>query len=219
MEIYKDKEQAYFTNIRHDLINFVSHDPKNKILEVGAGGGDTLITIKKMGLATEVVGIELNKVEGSNQGDPSIDRFIFGNIESMEIDLPENYFNIIMCGDVLEHLIDPWKTIEKLQPHLKKGGKLIASIPNIRYYRALYQVFVKGQFSYTEFGLFDKTHLRFFCKRDMLNILSTPQLKPDHIAPIFKHLPPSRINTINNFTLGLFEEFLTLQYLVSATKV
>lgn len=219
MEIYKDKEQGYFTNIRHDLINFISHDRKNKVLEVGAGGGDTLIAIKRMGLANEVVGIELNKVAGSNQNDPSIDRFIFGNIESMEVDLPENYFNVIICGDVLEHLIDPWKTIEKLQRHLKKGGKLVASVPNIRHYRALYQLFVKGRFSYTEFGLFDKTHLRFFCKRDMLEILSTSQLSPDSITPIFKHLPPSRINTINRLSLGLFEEFLTLQYLISATKV
>ena len=219
MEIYKDKQQTYFTNIRHDLINFAHPHPDNRILEVGAGGGDTLITIKKKGLAREVVGIELNKVEGSNQGDPSIDRFIFGNIESMEIDLPENYFDIILCGDVLEHLIDPWKTIEKLQRHLRKGGKLIASIPNIRHYRALYEIFVKGQFSYTEFGLFDKTHLRFFCKKDMMSIVSTLQLKPDSIISIFKHLPPSRINTINKLTFGLFEEFLTLQYLVSATKV
>lgn len=218
MEVYKDKEQAYFTNIRHDLMNFVPHDAGNRILE-GAGGVDTLITIKKMGLAGEVVGIELCRVDGSNQRHPSIDRFIFQNIESMEIDLPENYFNIIMCGDVLEHLLDPRWTVEKLQPHLKKGGKLIASFPNIRHYRALYQVFVKGQFSYTKFGLFDKTHFRFFCKSDMLKILSTAQLKPDRITPIFKHLPPSRINTIDKLTFGLFEEFLTLQYLVSATKV
>src|SRR5688500_1573546 len=113
MEIYKGKEKTYYTNIRYDLLKFISNNPDNKILEVGAGGGDTLVTIKEKGLASEVVGIELNRVQGSNQNHAAIDRFIYGNIESMEIDLPKNYFDIILCGDVLEHLIDPWKSVEK----------------------------------------------------------------------------------------------------------
>lgn len=81
MEIYKHKEQAYFSNICHELINFVPHDAGNSILEVEAGGGDTRTTIKKSGLVCEDVGIELNRLESSNQRHPSIDSFMLGNIE------------------------------------------------------------------------------------------------------------------------------------------
>jgi 2-polyprenyl-3-methyl-5-hydroxy-6-metoxy-1,4-benzoquinol methylase len=218
MEIYKNKDKTYFSNVRFDLVQFIAAKPGNKVLEVGAGGGDTLVSIKSQALADFVVGIELNKVEGSNQDNPLIDRFIFGNIESMEIDLPQNHFDYILIGDVLEHLIDPWKVIEKVQRHLAPGGKLVVSIPNFRHYTALIQVYLKGSFAYNEFGLFDKTHLRFFCKQDMIRIFCIPQLEIKSVSSILHHLPPSKIGRLNNITLRIFEEFLSKQFLICAEK-
>jgi len=218
MEIYKHKDRTYFTNIRFDLISLIPKNTSGRILELGAGGGDTLVAIKKEGIAKEVVGIELNPLPNSNQKNPEIDQFLFGNIETMEIPFEVGYFDVIVCGDVLEHLIDPWAVVNKAARYLKTGGILITSIPNIRYYRAVVEIFGKGNFQYTEHGLFDKTHLRFFCRKDMVRLLSAPTMKVSAVYPIFDLLPASKIRTLNKITFGLFKEFLSMQFVLVTEK-
>jgi ubiquinone/menaquinone biosynthesis C-methylase UbiE len=99
--MYENKNRLYFSNPRIDLIELIPKGRDNKVLEKGAGSCDTLIEIKNLNLATEVVGVELMNLENSQQGNPLIDRLIIGNIENIELDLPENYFDVIICGDVL----------------------------------------------------------------------------------------------------------------------
>ncbi len=64
-------------------------------------------------------------VADSQQENSEIDRLIIGNIENIELDLPNDYFDVIICGDVLEHLVDPWNTMAKLHKHLKQNGVII----------------------------------------------------------------------------------------------
>ena len=99
--MYEDKNKLYFSNPRIDLINLIPGNKENKVLEIGAGSCDTLIEIKNLKLAVEVVGVELMNLENSQQNNPLIDRLIIGNIENIELDLPEDYFDVILCGDVL----------------------------------------------------------------------------------------------------------------------
>jgi 2-polyprenyl-3-methyl-5-hydroxy-6-metoxy-1,4-benzoquinol methylase len=218
MNKYKQKERAYFTNVRHDIISLIPNKPDLKILEVGAGGGDTLMAIKERGLASEVIGIELNLLEGSNQNNPLISEFVFGDIEKMKLPFKQEYFDLIICGDVLEHLVDPQAVIHKLETYLSPGGLMIASLPNIRHYTALLEIFFKGNFPYTDYGLFDKTHLRFFCKSDMIKMFSTVNLKVEKIYPIFDLLPSSRVKVVNKITFGLICEFISLQFVLVARK-
>ena len=170
MELYNQKRSSYFSNIRIDLVQFIPKSKDNKILEIGAGGGDTLVWIKENGLAREVVGLELNRLEGSNQMHPAIDKFYFVDLEKNETDLPFEYFDVLICGDVLEHLVNPWEVLHKVSRYLKKNGTIIVSCPNIRYYKTFIKIYLNGSFEYEEFGLYDKTHLRFFCKKDIIKI-------------------------------------------------
>lgn len=216
MSLYQQKEIDYFTNIRIDLVQLIPQSAENKILELGAGGGDTLVWIKENGLAKETVGIELNKLEGSNQSHPAIDRFIFTNIEQDEIDLPLSYFDVLICGDVLEHLIDPWKALPKVMRHVRRGGVVIVSCPNIRNYHTLIDVFFKGSFRYQPHGVFDKTHLRFFCRKDIVKMMTDTGAKIESVVPSFKLVNLPAVKRMNTVTLGIFEEFLAVQYVVVA---
>jgi len=67
MEFYDEKNKVYFTNPRLDLIRLIPKRSDNKVLEIGAGGGDTLVEVKKQKLASKVVGIELMTMANSNQ--------------------------------------------------------------------------------------------------------------------------------------------------------
>jgi len=219
---YNIKEQDYFANLRVDIISLIPSDPKQKILEIGAGAGNTLVYIKEKGLAAEVAGVELMNLPGTNQDNPAIDRFQIANIESEEIQAPLSYYDVVICADVLEHLIDPWTAVRKISRHLKPGGKLMVSMPNLREWKTLSKIVFKGEFNYqTEGGIMDRTHMRFFCRKNIADLLTTEELTPIYSTPNFllKVLPAGKTRRIMNLlSFGLFENFLTVQYIFIARK-
>lgn len=218
---YLEKDSTYFINARLDLINLMPLYPLQKVLEIGMGGGDTLVHIKKNKLAAEVTGIDIMKLPGTNQDNSLIDKILFLDVDKVSLPFSNDYFDVIIAGDVLEHLIDPWKVIENMTAILKPGGCIIVSLPNIRDIYALYPIFLKGKFEYAERGIFDKTHFRFFCKIDMIKLIENRGgLKIENIMPIHNFGKKQYKRKIfNRLTLNIFEEFVTSQYLFKAVKV
>jgi len=219
---YTEKEKGYFSHVRRDVVSLLPVQPSQKVLEIGAGGADTLLYIRQNKLAAEVMGVELVRIADSNQHHPLIDKFQVADIEQEDIDAPEEYFDIIICADVLEHLADPWNCISRISRHLKKGGRIIASVPNIREWKTMFHIFFQGDFRYDpKGGILDNTHLRFFCKKNILQLLSSGSLCPVHCKPNFllKEIAEGRKRRIiNRLTLGLFVNFLAVQYLCVAEK-
>ena len=71
----------------------------------------------------------------------TIDNFIIGNVEELNLEQYNNYFDVIILADVLEHLINPKEVLEKVANYLNKGGEILISIPNFRHKSAIYKVF------------------------------------------------------------------------------
>lgn len=219
---YTVKSSSYFSAVRMDVISVLPQNPVQKILEVGAGACDTLLYIKENEIAAEVMGVELMALPGTNQQHPAIDKVQVIDIEKEAIDAPSNYFDVIICADVLEHLADPWLALEKMICHLKPGGIVVASIPNFREIKTVFQVLFRGDFKYdVSGGILDKTHLRFFCKKNMEQLFSgcnlhTEFCKPNFLLPVVKSGRKRRI--INFLSLGLFKDLLTVQYIFIARK-
>lgn len=168
-----------------------------------------------------MVGIELMEIPQSNQSDPLINQFLISDIETDTLPFSESYFDAILIGDVLEHLVNPWKRIEILSTYLKRNGVFIVSAPNIRFIKAFIKIFIKGDFGYEGQGLFDKTHLCFFCKKNIEQLLTAKSLQVQSITPIDKLWNDNKTHAkkvFNKITFGLFEEFLTLQYIVVSKK-
>jgi len=189
----------------------------NRILEIGTGMGATLIKAKELGLAEEVVGIDIEKVENNIQSESKIDRFIVGDIEALKLDFENDYFDVIICADVLEHLVDPWKTLERLTIYLKKGGVFISSIPNVRNFRVLLSIALRGDFQYTDSGILDRSHLRFFCKNNIIKMFQENgydilSIKTNMGAYGLKH------KLINFLTFGMLKDFFVFQYCTVAQK-
>lgn len=218
--MYEDKQNEYFKNVRKDLLDLIPQDNRNgTILEIGAGTGNTLIYAKKNGYAKNIVGIELCKIENSYQNNKEFDDFIIGNIEEIKLSFADKQFDVIICGDVLEHLIDPYSVVDKLKKYLKDDGVFIASIPNIRYYTIIKEIFINGTFKYTNAGILDKTHLRFFCKKDILELFENSSYEIIQLEgnSFFTNLRP-KLTLFNNLTFRIFEDFLIEQYFVVAKK-
>jgi len=219
---YSVKDPAYFSHVRMDIIDVLPANPQQKVLEIGAGTGNTLLFLKQHKMAAEVTGVDLQSIPGSNQQHRMIDRFEIADIENDTISLPAGYFDVIICADVLEHLADPWMMIEKITRWLKPSGQLVVSIPNIREIKTLWQILFNGDFRYDPSGgIMDQTHLRFFCKKNIRQLLTTENLQPVFCTPNFMltSVPAGKKRRIINRLSGsLFENFLTVQYIFIAQK-
>ena len=216
---YTAKQLDYFDGTRNDIISLIPKNPHQSVLEIGASRGNTLLKLKTEGYAREVVGLDLFAFEGSNQQHPAIDRFIVADIEKTELDLPASHFDVLIFADVLEHLVNPWEILSKMLHYLRPGGMVIISVPNIREITSLRRIAFEGSFRYDPLGgIFDTTHLRFFCRRDLINMIEgTGSLTLEKAYPIMS-LKKSMRGRVNQLTLGVFEQFLTTQYVAVARK-
>ncbi|WP_412464799.1 class I SAM-dependent methyltransferase [Flavobacterium mekongense] len=217
---YDKKASDYYSNIRKDIVGLIDSNLKGiKVLEVGAAYGATLDYLKQKGIATETVGIDLFEDTKNKQNYKSTDRFIFGNIENLELSEFDNYFDIILLPDVLEHLIEPKSALKKLKKCLKNDGNMIVSMPNIRHYSAFKQIFLKGDFRYEESGIFDYTHMRFYCRKNIQELMETSGFKVVKQESSIKNFKgKSFTKAINLITFGIFEEFFSYQYFFVVSK-
>lgn len=85
-------------------------------------------------------------------------------------------YDFIVFGDVLEHTIDPDSVINKLKLKLKPDGLFVVSLPNVGFllYRLLHLL---GYWDYHEYGVMDKTHLRFFTMDSMKKLFKAHNLR------------------------------------------
>lgn len=217
---YENKDSSYYSNIRLDLVNLINTDKTSlKVLEIGAAYGETLYYLKEKGLADEAIGVELFEDKKNKEKYKKIDRFIFGNIN--EIDFPEfeGYFDLILLPDVLEHIFDPKVALKKVHKYLKGDGEIIVSMPNIRHYSAFVNIFIKGDFKYEDSGIFDYTHVKFYCKKNIKELLESANFRIlDTESSIKNFKGKSFAKTINNITFGFFEEFFSTQYFFRSVK-
>lgn len=217
-ELYVNKEAAYFDHIRIELLDLIPKKNRNgEMLEIGAAGGSTLLFAKQHGYARKIYGIELVELQSSSQKSKEFENFIIGDIQSMELDFEENKFDVILCADVLEHLVDPYSVVKKLSKYLKEDGIFISAIPNIRHWRVLYDIVFNGDFRYVKEGILDKTHLRFFGRKNIIELFEENNFTVlQTIGNI--EIVKSKSKILNLLTIGLFVNFLSIQYFVIAKK-
>jgi len=174
------------------------------------------LALKKNGFADFVVGVELMVIENSNQNNPSIDDVIIGNIEKIILKY-NNFFDVIILGDVLEHLIDPWTTLKKLKLYLKDDGIIVASIPNFLYYTNLRTILLDADFKYEDSGILDKTHLRFFTKKNIINLFQENSMKVTLITSKFDEEKGKKY-FLSKIFKSLHKFFVTQYYIVASKK-
>ncbi|MAM29277.1 MAG: methyltransferase [Flavobacteriaceae bacterium] len=138
------------------------------VLDVGCSNGQFGAAVKQKSGA-EVWGIEPFESFGKYALD-KLDKVFIDTVEGAIDKLPDNYFDVIYFNDVLEHLLDPYTVLAKMKSKLKHDGLVISSIPNIRYFRTFFKLLFKGEWEYQDEGILDRTHVRFFTKKSILNM-------------------------------------------------
>jgi len=140
------------------------------VLEIGTSTGYISKILKEQG--NRIIGIEIDEEAGS-LAQQYCDQMIVGDVETLDLDELLIYasIDVIVCGDVLEHLKKPATTLKKLRKFLKPEGYLIVSLPNFFHGDVLLNL-LNGDFHYTPTGLLDESHLHFFGLKNIYSVFA-----------------------------------------------
>jgi 2-polyprenyl-3-methyl-5-hydroxy-6-metoxy-1,4-benzoquinol methylase len=156
---------SYYSKNRSVMRQFLP-DSYAKVLEVGCGAGIFSSSLKE---GCEVWGIEPNQNSASAASE-SLSKVLQGTYESVADSLPEGYFDLIICNDVIEHMCDHVSFLRSIKKKLRSNGHIVGSLPNVRHYRNLYELLILKDWKYRSEGILDSTHFRFFTEKSMEQI-------------------------------------------------
>jgi len=209
--LYGRKDEDYFSNPRTELTELINgHDLR--ILEIGCGRGATGKKLLASGKARSVTGIEMLP-EPASMARVAYEDVRVGDVEAMSFDWDAGNFDCFVFGDVLEHLLDPWRLLKRLRPFLAYGGIVVASIPNVKHWPVIANLVLHDDWRYAESGVLDITHLRFFTRKNAIRLFSESGYDVEVVRPYFNGRRYSIPSTV---TLGAFAGFLAERWLIRA---
>lgn len=209
-----DTLPAYYRLSRPEVQRFVPRDCR-RLLDVGCGGGDFAAAIKRE-LGAEVWGVEPH-APAATAAAPHLDRVINGPFDPAA-GLPEGYFDVVSFNDSLEHFPDPGPPLALAKRLLRPGGSVLASIPNVRYIENVRHLLIDQDWEYTDNGIRDRTHLRFFTRKSMLRTFQEAGYRVQSIDGINPHYWSGKRIFLLRLLFGRFvADMKFLQYVVVAT--
>ena len=146
-------------NSSHAIIAKLVGADKN-VLDVGCATGYVARILIDQGCT--VSGIEYDS-EAAEQARPLLKELVIGDLNTMPLReaFPDSAFDVVVFGDVLEHLMDPAGVLRQAAGLLAPGGSVVVSIPNVAH-GSVRLALLQGSWTYQETGLLDETHIRFF---------------------------------------------------------
>lgn len=180
----EDKSDAYY-NVGEDFSAFLEHSMQpeveelflkhnpnrtiRRLLDVGCASGRTSVFTLRHGVE-ELVGIELDP-RGAQIAAQHMSRVVQADASSVELDYPQGYFDALFFTDILEHLVDPWATLQRYTRWLRPGGEVLVVLPNAGH-MAIFLNLMIGRHEYEESGLMDRGHLRFFVQNTAVQLIT-----------------------------------------------
>jgi SAM-dependent methyltransferase len=153
---------GYFKANRRDIALLLP-GTYSKVLEVGCATGGFS---EHLALPSEYWGIEPNRIAASAAKERT-ERVLIGTYDEVAFQLPDGYFDLVICNDVIEHMVDHDAFLEAVKKKMTRDGVIVGSLPNIRHITALAKLLISKDWPYSDSGILDRTHLRFFTARSL----------------------------------------------------
>ena len=138
-----------------------------RVLDVGCSSGYLARPLVAAGCT--VIGLERDP-EAADQARAVCEDVLVGDVETMELPFEAGSFDVVLCGDLIEHLRDPEAFLARVRPLLREGGRLVLTTPNVANWAVRLGLLV-GRWRYTERGILDRTHTHLFTRSTLVETL------------------------------------------------
>ena len=175
----------YLDYVNPAVLQMIDGTPR-RVLDLGCASGSLGAAIKERHPGAQVVGVEAGRA-AAERAATRLDRVIHRRLEALDLGaegFDPGTFDTVIAADVLEHLVDPWRVLVSLKPFLASGAQVVASIPNVRNLWLLSRALAEGRWEYTERGLLDVTHLRFFTLEEMRRLFEETGYRAEGYGPV-----------------------------------
>jgi 2-polyprenyl-3-methyl-5-hydroxy-6-metoxy-1,4-benzoquinol methylase len=175
----KEKSKSYYQNQRREIYGMIP-ETAQKVLEIGCAAGGFRLNFPK---EIEYWGVEPVS-EAAEQARQKNIKVLCGTYDDVCGQLPTAYFDVVVCNDVIEHVVDPEAFLVSLKDKLAPNGVLVGSIPNVRFWGNLINLLVRRDWKYEESGVLDKTHFRFFTAKSFRRLMHDTGYELERMAGI-----------------------------------
>jgi 2-polyprenyl-3-methyl-5-hydroxy-6-metoxy-1,4-benzoquinol methylase len=204
-----------YANPRPDVVEMVPVHARH-VLDVGCSTGHMGEALRARG--HHVTGVEQMPALAA-EARTRLDRVVEADIEALTLEERglDTDFDCIVFADVLEHLHDPWAVVRWGERQLAPGGVIVVSVPNIRHAETFWTLAVRVWWPYKEVGIFDRTHLRFFARKNLPELFTGTDLAITEIRRVYR-LRNDMTARINRFARYL-GDLGTMQFVLRAEQI
>jgi 2-polyprenyl-3-methyl-5-hydroxy-6-metoxy-1,4-benzoquinol methylase len=185
-----------------------------RVLDVGCSSGYLARPLVERGCT--VVGIERDPDAAEAARDVCTEVLV-GDVEVMALPFESNSFDVILCGDLIEHLRQPEQFLVHVHRCLRGNGRLVLSTPNVANWTMRLSL-LGGRWHYTERGILDHTHLHLFTRKSLVEMLDRAGyrvLELDFTVPV-PIVGTPRVERIAHALGRLRPQVLAYQFLAAA---
>jgi 2-polyprenyl-3-methyl-5-hydroxy-6-metoxy-1,4-benzoquinol methylase len=209
-------DDRYYDRARREILPWLPRRV-SRLLDIGCGTGATTAAVKEVRDVAWAGGVE-HVEEIAAKAAPRFDRVWAGDAAAapLEAEIPAASLDLVLCLDVLEHMADPWALVGRLSALIAPEGRLIVSVPNIRHWKFIWRLLAHGDFAYRDAGLLDRTHLRFFVRRTVVELATCGGLRLVAAISAQSWTPPDPRWALMRLSGGALEEVMAKQWLAVA---
>ncbi|CUA96665.1 rhamnan synthesis F family protein [Thiomonas bhubaneswarensis] len=173
---------AYHSNPRADLLALLREPPK-RVLDIGCASGAMGAYLKQTFPNVELWGVESN-ADVAPLAQAHYHKVISGLLQDIDLaahGLKKGSIDTLVLADVLEHMPNPWRTLDALRHWLTPDAQVLVSLPNARNLWLIDQL-AQGNWTYEPSGILDITHLRFFTREEGRRMLEQTGYSVEAVA-------------------------------------
>jgi SAM-dependent methyltransferase len=205
-------DEVYFRRVRRDIEQLLPASVQ-RILDVGAGVGATSAWLKTRYPSCTTIALEGNGAIREELG-RNVDEAVILDLNEPipDVGTPD----LVLCLDVLEHLMQPVEVLKRVTRTMADGGTVIVSVPNVAHASVSLPLLLRARFEYRDAGILDRTHLRFFDRISVVALMNQAGFVVRRGVRLGFEGPRARL--LDAVTGRTLRDHLTKQYVVAGTR-
>jgi len=187
-----------------------------RVLDIGCSSGYLARRLVQQGCT--VIGIELDE-RAADAARAVCEEVLVGDVEAMDLPFQPASFDVVLCGDIIEHLRDPGRFLQRVRPLLRPDGRLVLTTPNVANW-AIRLGLLFGRWTYAERGILDRTHTHLFTRRSLVKTLEEADYRVsefDYTVPVPGVVGTPRVEAVAHAIGRLRPSLFAYQFVVAAT--